>query len=334
MSGGNRDEGTPPVKERAPEDWFLPLVGILFGLFGAWFIGTLQGGEYIRRQTAPHQHAQSAKDAAVAKCSGMQGGSLVECVREQIEAAEETARSEQDLTAQQQAAWGSMLGSTWGAIGLLVTVIGTILLYQQIKLTREAVQDTGRATKAMHDANEIAKQGQRPWLAIQAATFRISGVRAADRILLDLIIEIDVRNCGATPAINVSEYCSALVIPGNVRQPLRDCFSHFRAPREYMGRNVAPNELARFELTASVDVPTITGTSVPAIYVPIALIYNADANQPPFETSQAYMLGKSVQARAVRPFSTDDVLEALPIFEGRLSGAFCEYVVIGQGQMV
>jgi hypothetical protein len=158
MSGSDRGEGTSPLTTKGPEQWFLPLAGIVIALALAWFIGTLQGSERERRQSAPHQHAQSAKKRVLEECAGRNGPGLTECIQEQIETAEETARSEQDLTAQQQAAWGSIFGALWGGGALLVTAVGTVLLYEQIKLTRKAVEDTGQASSEMREANRIARQ--------------------------------------------------------------------------------------------------------------------------------------------------------------------------------
>ena len=62
-----------------------------------------------------------------------------------------------DLAAQEASAVFSFWMVVIAASSALVTLIATILLYQQIKLTREAVEDTGLATVAMQSANEIAR---------------------------------------------------------------------------------------------------------------------------------------------------------------------------------
>jgi hypothetical protein len=64
-----------------------------------------------------------------------------------------------DLAAQEASAVFSFWMMIIAGCSTIVTFIGTILLYQQIKLTREAVEDTGLATEAMREANDIAREG-------------------------------------------------------------------------------------------------------------------------------------------------------------------------------
>ena len=69
----------------------------------------------------------------------------------------DTERNNRDLAAQESmAAWAFWLLLFTG-VGLFVTSVGTGFLLWQIMLTREAVKDTGDATKAMNEANEIAR---------------------------------------------------------------------------------------------------------------------------------------------------------------------------------
>lgn len=54
-----------------------------------------------------------------------------------------------DLAAQEASALWAFWMVVASGLGFVITTIATILLYQQIKLTREAVQDTSEATEAM-----------------------------------------------------------------------------------------------------------------------------------------------------------------------------------------
>jgi hypothetical protein len=62
-----------------------------------------------------------------------------------------------DLAAQEASATFAWWMVVISALGVIVTTIGTLLLFQQIRLTREAVKDTGRATDAMMESNRIAE---------------------------------------------------------------------------------------------------------------------------------------------------------------------------------
>lgn len=63
-----------------------------------------------------------------------------------------------DLAAQEASAAFAFWMIIVAAFSAVITLVGTILLYQQIRLTREAVQDTARATDAMHESNRIMRQ--------------------------------------------------------------------------------------------------------------------------------------------------------------------------------
>jgi|GEM_PF-4807207 len=63
-----------------------------------------------------------------------------------------------ELTAQELIADASVWMAGAAALTFLVTTIGTILIWRQVKLTRNAVKETAEATQAMRDANEIARE--------------------------------------------------------------------------------------------------------------------------------------------------------------------------------
>lgn len=112
-----------------------------------------------------------------------------------------------DLAAQEASALWAFWMVVASFLSILITTIGTILLYQQIKLTREAVQDTGDATKAMRDANVIAReigQGQvRAYVHIDHATVKFYGNLLA--------VEMTFKNTGQSPAQKIEVELSPCV---------------------------------------------------------------------------------------------------------------------------
>lgn len=72
-----------------------------------------------------------------------------------------------DLLAQEDMALWAMLMFFAAVATFVVTSAGTVLIWRQVKLTRQAVEDTGEATDAMKDANEIARATARPWVSIE-----------------------------------------------------------------------------------------------------------------------------------------------------------------------
>lgn len=79
---------------------------------------------------------------------------------------ESNEREKRDLAAQEgMAVWGFWM-AVFAGLTAAITAAGTILIWRQVSLTREAVKDTGDATVAMVKANEIAAAAQRAWIDI------------------------------------------------------------------------------------------------------------------------------------------------------------------------
>jgi len=111
-----------------------------------------------------------------------------------------------DLAAQEASALWAFWMVTISACSTVVTIIGTIMLYQQIVLTRKAVKDTGNATEAMLEANAIAMNAQRPWLKVTAtATGNVWTDRPSDNPLehqdsaFEIIVLLKIENLGLLP---------------------------------------------------------------------------------------------------------------------------------------
>lgn len=120
-----------------------------------------------------------------------------------------------DLAAQEASALWAFWMVVASGLGFIITTIATILLYQQIRLTREAVEDTGKATTAMERQNELAARQQRPWITIELAEPFIS--RSERGIILFCTVELG--NIGATPAFDANvDYALAPAI----RNPIYD----------------------------------------------------------------------------------------------------------------
>ncbi|KRB86544.1 hypothetical protein ASE00_07570 [Sphingomonas sp. Root710] len=74
--------------------------------------------------------------------------------------------TESDLCAQWKAANAAEDSAFWAQWGFWIAVVGSSFLLWQIMLTREAVEDTGRATEAMRQANRISENAQRAWITL------------------------------------------------------------------------------------------------------------------------------------------------------------------------
>lgn len=140
---------------------------VLFIVYG---IAELNGRQSERREAQPHSHYESAKKQAEPACVGVKSEAVLECVYDTIQASEDTARTEQDLTAQQRAAWAAMIGAGIAFLALGATVIGLYYVRETLRATLKAVKDTGDATQEMRKANEItnrvAEAELRPYLFV------------------------------------------------------------------------------------------------------------------------------------------------------------------------
>lgn len=128
-----------------------------------------------------------------------------ECVSSAIQASREAKRSEVDLSTQQQMSDWAFWALVVAIVMAFVTTIGTYLIFRQVELTRKAVGDSGEATKAMLEANEIAREGMRPWLSLQvtAATDIYPPSQGGSVVTqttgtVDVLFTVQINNIGKT----------------------------------------------------------------------------------------------------------------------------------------
>lgn len=107
-----------------------------------------------------------------------------------------------DLVAQEQMAEWAFWVVVVAALTFIVTSIGTFLIWRQVRLTRQAVEDTGEATEAMREANEIARETQERQLRayVQVASATLNKLTVGKKPSGCVVI----RNSGQTPAHDVT----------------------------------------------------------------------------------------------------------------------------------
>ena len=84
-------------------------------------LGVLNGRETERRERTPTSYSQAAKADAQSACAGSEPSAVFECVYERVEASQEQARGEQDLTAQQRAATSALASAAIALFTLIIT---------------------------------------------------------------------------------------------------------------------------------------------------------------------------------------------------------------------
>lgn len=199
----DRDEG----KRRSPLDWVFPVIGLLMACAIAWGAGYLGARETERRYYTTRAYQDDAKTRAKRACVRLEPGATFECVSEYVKSAQEQANAEQELSAQQRAASAGLISAIVSFLALIATGTGLYYVRETLNATLTAVQDTGDATKAMQEANEIARESlvaqDRAWLMVEAeiiGTLEITGPEPEVRASICL----QVTNVGGVPATNMS----------------------------------------------------------------------------------------------------------------------------------
>lgn len=168
------------------------------GIFGAisslvlccFIVGILafsNGQETERRNKAPAAYSEAAKNKAQQDCAGRELNAAFECIYEKVEASQQQAHDEQDLTAQQKSANGTIITAALAFVGLIVSVVGISLVYTTFNETREA--------------NDIARDSNRPWIRIEyeiVEDFRWHRIGGGK-----INIRVKAFNDGQSPARNV-----------------------------------------------------------------------------------------------------------------------------------
>lgn len=177
-------------------------------IFGAivlmYALGLLNGRESERRQQTPAAYSQSAQADAERACAGAQSDALFECVYERVEASQEQARGEQDLSAQQRAASAALASAVVALLTLIISVIGVWFVKRTLDATLVAVEDNSIATNAMIDANNIAANADRPWIDFRFICNQPPKIleNGSHRVSCS----IKGVNVGKNPAINVKTF--------------------------------------------------------------------------------------------------------------------------------
>jgi hypothetical protein len=174
----------------------LVLCGIIVGI-----LAFLNGQEAVRRDKTPAAYAESAKSKAQQDCAGREGNAAFECIYEKVEASQDQARGEQNLSAQQHAANSALFSAFIALLTLILSGFGVWFVKRTLDATLKAVEDTGIATKAMQRQNELTEAAQRPWL-----TVIINCLGPMQRLCDGTFCceyNVTIKNTGASPALTV-----------------------------------------------------------------------------------------------------------------------------------
>lgn len=215
----------------------IAVIGAIAALtFTALGTGAFFGGLY-----APHYGDQATRSAYRSAHAKQDGPSQIdrdraglpyfaERIASDSDPADGTEREKRDLAAQESmSVWAFWMLIT-AAVSAGITAIGTGFLLWQIKLTRKAVEDTGKATTAMERQNEIAAESLaharvvtntelRPWLLQETIRTNTSPTATIDDVFVGQYIgfELMLKNSGRTPAFITSILSDSAFIPVGIQ---------------------------------------------------------------------------------------------------------------------
>jgi hypothetical protein len=203
--------------------------GVIAALIGVILIGAApkDGGKEAGKNT--HTKTEIGKSAPTIAASSTDPVQIIQRPIMERPCDEGRDNRQSDLCAQWKAADAASKAAWWAMIATFVTALGTFGLFWQIKLTREAVQDTGKATEAMEAANNLAVMAQRAWVFVD------------DVKILDHTegtpIRVIFKNYGQYPA----PAFASEVVARNMRYPFW-AQTLERASNDFMIMNLAPGQ--------------------------------------------------------------------------------------------
>ncbi len=157
----------------------------------SWHSGVLQTEKRISRQLDADHHIQYAEDRIDEACIQTDRAALLECVHDEIKAAQDHGRAQSDLDAQ-------MAMALWAKIMTISTIAAAALSMFGLYLI-------WRSIDAVNETNAIMRQGQRPWLefTIPDTIVIVDPGRGAGAVVrrADIKQSMIVKNFGTSPAI-------------------------------------------------------------------------------------------------------------------------------------
>lgn len=194
VSGGS--DGSDKRRRITPLEALFCILAIFGTAVVIYAAGGALGVETGRKQVNARQHYDQVKNDALKSCIGREGSALRDCATEAVETAQDQSVSRQDLYAQQDMAkWAFwMMCLTFGTV--LVTGVGVYFVKRTLDTNSDFLEESIKATGAMERQNNLAEQGQRPWVTIEIDVSRVSTKSIEPEFDFDIIF----RNVGRSVA--------------------------------------------------------------------------------------------------------------------------------------
>ena len=143
-----------------------------------------------------------------------------------------------DLHAQEAMAFWAVWMFVAAAVTIVVTLIGTWMLWRQIKLTRNALEETRRATGAMERQTDLVERAQRPWVAVSVEpkfAGCLKGIMAVEAVAY-------FHNVGQTAAVAVDTSLELICTNDNYMAVVAERIDAARKVEAPISSAILPNE--------------------------------------------------------------------------------------------
>ncbi|MEP3052502.1 hypothetical protein [Ascidiaceihabitans sp.] len=175
----------PDTWMKGPLMWtvlFLTFIAILTVV--VWDLATQQAEQRIRAEQSAKNHIQYAEDRIDKECLGLEPVSMRNCIHQEIEAARDHDRANQDLKAQENMAFFTKVMGYTAVMGLVLGIVSIGVIFATLR--------------EMASTNMIMREEQRPWLVIDKAPFDVLGKMY--RSTPNSELSLTVTNKGKLPA--------------------------------------------------------------------------------------------------------------------------------------
>jgi hypothetical protein len=251
----------------------------------------------------------------------METGAAFECIYEKVESSKDQENTDQDLTAQFRAADSALFSAVFSLLALGVTGVGVWFVKRTLDATLEAVEDTGKATKAMFDANEIARDAQRAWLQIDKVEVKIHALESADMLTVLVYAWITIRNTGRRPAIGIDR--REIVRPMGKREISRQFYAESLKRGWFQVPNIPPDGSTTIDVLHMYDIEKSAFDTLSIFSLHISFAYNDGIIETRRQTAQSYGLCKKVAPNGtMKPFTRNELLNPPPTEPGAWSSGW------------
>lgn len=164
-----------------------------------WDTSSEQTKISMSRDQSARQHIEYAQDRVRRACRDRDFSALLECVTDEVVAANDHGRAESDLDAQQAMALWARLMTLASLVGLGVTAVGVYLVYGTLKQTSIATQAAQDAVAVTREIGQKQARANLDYFGCVVSDMPISAHSHAGIVNIKVIF----KNFGPTPAREV-----------------------------------------------------------------------------------------------------------------------------------